>query len=128
MPELKIRNPFGVWALGIVTVGVYVFVWVAKTCGEVQAVNPNNPKNLSGANAVLSMLFGGFTLLIWPIINWFKFCDSVKAEQQAAGLHVTFNTGLATLLYFLAGTHVCYVQSQRNLVVQAVVQRRGASA
>ncbi|WP_051326039.1 DUF4234 domain-containing protein [Glycomyces tenuis] len=125
MPDIKTRSPFGVWGLSLITFGIYYYVWAFKTCGEVQAVNPNHPDNRSGGNVVLSMLFGGLTLLIWPAINWFKFCGSVKAEQQAVGLQPTFNTGLATFLIFVASTHTCYVQSQRNLVVQTVKQRQG---
>jgi hypothetical protein len=125
MPAIKTRSPFGVWGLNLITFGIYGLVWVYKTCEEVKATNPQNPDNVAPGNALLSMIFGGVTLMIWPAINWFKFCGSVKAEQQAAGLAPTFNTGVATLLCFLASTHVCYVQSQRNLVVQAVQQRQG---
>lgn len=122
---VKPRGAFAVWILGVVTVGIYTLVWIAKMCAEVQNVNPQGQKNVSGANAILSMFFGAFTLMIWPIINWFKFCESVRHEQQAVGLAPTFNAGVATLLYFLAGTHVCYIQAQQNLVVQAVQQRQG---
>ena len=127
MPELKTRGPFAVWILSIVTLGIYYLVWVAKMCAQVEAVNPQNPKNISGSNAVLSLLFGSLTLLIWPIINWFKFCESVRQEQRAAGLTPTFSAGLATLFVFLASTHVCYVQSQQNLVVAAVKSRQGVA-
>ncbi|WP_169731979.1 DUF4234 domain-containing protein [Glycomyces arizonensis] len=114
--------------LSIVTLGIYYLVWTTKMCGEVRTVSPNFPDNRSGGNVVLSIIFGGFTLLIWPAINWFKFCASVKAEQQAAGLQPTFNTGLATFLVFVFDTHICYVQSQQNLVVQAAKQRQGVPA
>ncbi|WP_100444475.1 DUF4234 domain-containing protein [Glycomyces xiaoerkulensis] len=128
MPELKTRNPFGVWVLNLVTIGIYGLVWAHKTCQQVQAVSPQNPKNVSPAGAVLSMIFGGFTLMIWPAINWFNFCASMRAQQQAAGLQPTFSTGVATLLVFVVSTHTVYVQGQQNLVVQAVQQRQGAVA
>lgn len=124
MPQLKTRSPFGVWALGLVTLGIYSLVWVAKMCGEVRTVNPNNPKNVDAANAILSMFFGAFTLYIWPILNWFKFCDSVRQEQQVVGLQPTFSTGLATFLA-LIGFQSIYVQAEQNKVVQAVQARQG---
>ncbi|GAB3651311.1 DUF4234 domain-containing protein [Glycomyces tarimensis] len=126
MPGLKTRSPFGVWVLSIITAGIYYLFWAASMCGEVKTVNPQGEENRTGSNVVLSILFGAFTLYIWPAINWFKFCNSVKAEQRAAGLAPTFNTGLATLLVFLLNTHICYVQSQQNLVVAAAAQRHQA--
>lgn len=128
MPELKTRGPFAVWILSIVTFGIYYFVWLAKTAGEIKAVNPANEKNVAPANLVWSFLIGALTLYIWPIINWFKLCASVREEQQAAGLTPTFSTGLATLFVFLASTHVCYIQSQRNLTVAAVQARQAVPA
>jgi hypothetical protein len=125
MPELKTRSPFGVWILNLPTFGIHYLVWFAKIAAEVKAVNPNNPKNVAPANMVWSLLIGVVTLFIWPIVNWFKFCASIREEQQAAGIAPTFSTGLATLFVFLASTHVCYVQSQQNLVVAAVKARQG---
>ncbi|GAA2309931.1 hypothetical protein GCM10009853_079250 [Glycomyces scopariae] len=128
MPELKTRGPFAVWILSIVTFGIYYLVWFAKTTAEVKAVNPNGEKNVNSAPMVWSLLIGALTLFIWPIVNWFKFCASIRQEQEAAGLTPTFSTGLATLFVFLASTHVCYVQSQQNLVVAAVSAKRAAPA
>ncbi|RRR98578.1 DUF4234 domain-containing protein [Glycomyces terrestris] len=128
MPELKTRGPFAVWILNLPTLGIYYFVWFAKITAEVKAVNPNGEKNVNPANMVWSLLIGALTLFIWPIVNWFKFCASIRAEQEAAGLTPTFSTGLATLFVFLASTHVCYVQSQQNLVVAAVKARQPVAA
>ncbi|QSB04394.1 DUF4234 domain-containing protein [Natronoglycomyces albus] len=114
---VKHRQPAVTWILGIVTLGIYNLIWMAKICDEVQNVNPQGRKNVGGANAVLSCLFGFITLMIWPIINWFKFCESMKQQQQAVGIAPSFSTGVATLLVFVFGTHVIYVQSQQNLVV-----------
>jgi magnesium-transporting ATPase (P-type) len=122
--ELKIRSPFGVWGLTLISFGIYGLFWYAKTATQIKAVNPDNPKNVSGSSLVVWMLFGAITLFIVPIINWFKLCASIKAEQQAAGLTPTFNTGVATLLCFLAGTNLCYIQAQQNLVVTAVQARQ----
>lgn len=128
MEELKIRSPFGVWGLSLITLGIYGLFWYAKTAAQIKAVNPDNPKNVSGTSLVVWMLFGAITLYIVPIVNWFKLCASIKAEQEAAGLTATFNTGVATLLYFLAGTNVIYVQSEQNLVVAAVKARDAVPA
>lgn len=124
MEELKIRSPFGVWGLTLISFGIYGLFWYAKTAAQIKAVNPNNPANVSGTSLVVWILFGFITLYIVPIINWFKLCASIKAEQQAAGLAPTFNTGVATLLCFLAGTNLCYIQAQQNLVVNAVQARQ----
>jgi hypothetical protein len=128
MPELKTRGPFAVWILNLPTLGIYSLVWFAKITAEVKAVNPNGEKNVAPASMVWSLLIGVLTLFIWPIVNWFKFCASIRDEQQAAGLTPTFSTGLATLFVFLASTHVCYVQSQQNLVVAAVKARQPVAA
>ncbi|MQM24283.1 DUF4234 domain-containing protein [Glycomyces albidus] len=128
MPELKTRGPFAVWILNLPTIGIYSLVWFAKITAEVKAVNPNGEKNVAPAAMVWSILIGALTLFIWPIVNWFKFCASIRQEQEAAGLTPTFSTGLATLFVFLASTHVCYVQSQQNLVVAAVKARQPVAA
>ncbi|THV33538.1 DUF4234 domain-containing protein [Glycomyces buryatensis] len=122
MPQAKTRSPFGVWILSIITCGIYGMVWMYKVTEEVRSINPQNPENRTGANVILSLFFGVFTLYIWPIINWFKFCGSVKAEQQAVGLQPMFSTGLATFLA-LIGFSSIYVQSQQNQVVIAIQQR-----
>lgn len=119
MNTLKKRNPFAVWILGIITIGIYQLVWMTKMCREVEDVVPAHPGNVSGASAVCSTLFGGFTLMIWPLVVFMKFGESVRNEQKAAGLQPTYSNGLAILFYFLAGTHVCYVQAQQNKVVTA---------
>jgi hypothetical protein len=116
---MKHRNPFLVWLFGIITLGIYNLVWMVKLCREVEDVNPAHPKNVSGASAVCSTLFGGITLLIWPLVVFLKFGESVRNEQQIAGLQPTYSNGLAVLFFFLAGTHVCYIQSQQNRVVAA---------
>lgn len=128
MEELKIRSPFGVWVLTLISFGIYGLFWYAKTAAQIQGVNPDNPKNVSGSSLVVWMIFGAITLFIMPIMNWFKLCASLRAEQEAAGLTATFSTGLATLLCFLAGTNICYIQSQQNLVVAAVKARESVSA
>jgi len=128
MQELKIRNPLGVWGFTLITLGIYGLFWYAKTAAQIKGVNPDNPKNVTGTSLVVWMLFGFITLYIVPIINWFKLCASIKAEQEAAGLTPTFNTGLATLLCFLAGTNLIYLQSQQNLVVAAVQARQSVPA
>lgn len=121
--SLKIRNPFGVWILGVITLGIYELVWMAKLCREVAETNPGGSNNVSGTNAVLSTIFGGFTLQIWPLINLLRFGSSVNDEQASVGLTPGYSNGLAVLFYFLAGTHVCYIQSQQNKVVNAKTRR-----
>lgn len=128
MEELKIRSPFGVWGLTLISFGIYGLFWYAKTAAQIQGVNPNNPKNVTGTSLVVWMIFGAITLFIVPIINWFKLCASIKAEQESVGLAPTFNTGVATLLCFLAGTNLCYIQAQQNLVVNAVKARQSVPA
>jgi len=120
MNELKTRNPFLVWLFGVITLYIYQLVWMAKLCRETEVVNPAHPGNVSAASAVCSTLFGGFTLMIWPLIVFLKFGESVRNEQRQAGLAPTYSNGLAVLFYFLAGTHVCYVQAQQNKVVNAI--------
>lgn len=125
--DLKTRGPAAVWLLSLVTFGIYYLVWLYKTASDIQALSPQHPKNVSPANLVLSFMFGALTLYIWPIINWFKFTGSIRAEQEAVGLPATSSTGLATLLVFVVSTHTIYLQSQQNLVVEAVKARQGVA-
>lgn len=117
---LKHRNPFLVWLFGVITGGIYTLVWMVKLCREVRTVNPGNPDNVSGAAAVWSTLLGVITLYIWPLVIFLKFGRSAGAQQATAGLERTYSNGLAVLFFFLAGTHVCYIQAQQNRVVDRV--------
>lgn len=70
--------------LSIITLGIYAIVWYynwLERCNAYLSANGVQPK-VSGMNFVLSCLLGGFTLGIWPLINYFKVIGTMNAVNS----------------------------------------------
>ncbi len=70
--------------LSIVTLGIYAIVWYytwLERCNAYLTANGAQTK-VSGINFVLSLLLGGFTLGIWPLINFFKVIGTMNAVNS----------------------------------------------
>lgn len=113
--NMKRRNPAGAWlGLPMITFGIYGLVWFYKVHAELFAYDRRTEDAATGA--LLSMLFGGITLGIWPLIMWVKLGGRIAQAQRAAGLPESCGGGMGFLLGIF-GFGVLYYQIQLNKVI-----------
>ncbi|CAN5617095.1 hypothetical protein BH20ACT23_BH20ACT23_00220 [soil metagenome] len=108
--EVKERNPLGVWALSIVTLGIYYLVWYYKVNKEMRRtywidVDP--------AMAVVAITLGAL-IIVPPWVSLYKTGRRVEQTQFKAGVRDTISPVLSFLLLFVLGLHVIYLQSNLN--------------
>jgi len=114
---MKRRGTLMVWlVLPFITLGIYHLVWYYKIHKEAQEFDRR--QDLSPAGSVLVMIFLGWTLIA-PLISFYNTGKSVANAQRAAGLPATCSPLLSSLLLFVFGVNVWYIQRQLNLVVDA---------
>ncbi|MEV3921857.1 DUF4234 domain-containing protein [Actinomadura coerulea] len=112
--NMKRRNPVGAWlGLPIITFGIYGLVWFFKVHDELHRYDRRIDN--AATNALLSMLFGGITLGIWPLVMWVKLGGRIAQAQRAAGLQPSCSGGMGFLLGIF-GFGVLYYQLQLNKV------------
>ncbi|WP_067799594.1 DUF4234 domain-containing protein [Actinomadura formosensis] len=113
--NMKRRNPAGAWlGLPMITFGIYGLVWFFKVHTELHQYDRRIDD--AATNALLSMLFGGITLGIWPLIMWVKLGGRIAEAQRAAGLQPSCSGGMGFLLGIF-GFGVLYYQLQLNKVI-----------
>ncbi|TDD82083.1 DUF4234 domain-containing protein [Actinomadura darangshiensis] len=113
--NMKRRNPIGAWlGLPMITFGIYGLVWFFKVHNELHEYDRRIDN--AATNALLSMLFGGITLGIWPLVMWVKLGGRIAEAQRAAGLQPSCSGGMGFLLGIL-GFGVLYYQLQLNKIV-----------
>ena len=109
------QDPAAVWlGLPIITLGIYGLVWYFKVHNELAGFDRR--RQISPAAALCSVLFGTFTLGIWPLVTWVKLAGHISNAQQAAGLQPSCSGGLGFLLGIF-GFGPLYYQIELNKVI-----------
>lgn len=105
----KTRNPWGVWLLGLVTLGIYQLFWYYKINSEVREYEQT--VDVQPGIAVLALFV--------PIANFVSVVHTggrIGKVQKAAGLRDRCSGLIGFVLIFALGTWVVYYQSQLNKV------------
>jgi hypothetical protein len=110
----KTRNPWGVWLLSLVSLGIYGIVWYYKVNKETHDYDPRIEVN--PAMCVVTILFGWILCLIPPLVSIYNTGTRIAKAQEAAGAPVTCQPIIGLLLAFVSSTHSVYYQSQINKV------------
>jgi hypothetical protein len=109
---VKIRHPFGPLGLGIITFGIYSFVWYFKINKELHGVTgEGNP-----TTSLLALLFGGF-IIVPPFVSWYNTAGRIQTAQQRAGISSQINPVLALVLLFIPIANIFatfYLQKSLN--------------
>ncbi len=108
--EVKERNPFGVWALCFLTLGIYYLVWYYKINKELRRAHDID---VDPAMSVLAITFGGL-LIVPPFVSTYKTGRRVERAQYKAGITDRISPVLSFILSFLFALHVIYLQSNMN--------------
>ncbi len=118
------RNPFTVWVLSIVTLGIYFFYWYYQVNTEIGRHDTRVKAN--PGLSLLAVLLSPFTLGISALISVHGTAARLQRMEQAEGVAEPINPLLATILLFFFGIGY-YYQVQGHLNAHWA-RHRGASA
>jgi hypothetical protein len=109
----KTRNPWGVWLLSLVTLGIYGIVWYYKVNRETKDYDASIVVN--PGMAVIAIVFG-WIIIVPPFVSIYNTGRRIATAQRAAGAPETCVPIIGLLLVFVWSTHQVYYQSQINKV------------
>jgi hypothetical protein len=115
--EVKIRNPWAVALLPIITLGIYHLVWWYKIHKELKAYGESKGYDL-GQNPMNSLLalFPGGLIVVPALITYWRGTKRVQGAAAVAG-HEPVNGWIVLLLYlFIAPGMWAYLQVSLNHV------------
>ena len=110
-------------ALGIVTLGIYYFVWYYKVNMEMAELGQAKGDRECGTNPTTSLaLFPGGLVIVPPFVSTYKACKRLNASERVVGAPEGIEGPLLWLLFIFIGP-VGHYLFQRNLnrVLQAQV-------
>jgi drug/metabolite transporter (DMT)-like permease len=106
----KRRNPWGVFGLSLITLGIYYAVWWYKINNEMNNLGIQcNP-----TMAVLAITIGGF-VIVPPFVSAYTTADRIRKAQERTNATERMIPALALLLLVVVSLFaVPYYQSQLN--------------
>lgn len=106
----KRRNPWGVFLLAIVTLGVYAIVWYYKLNNELRNAGVRNDPLV----ATLAVTLGS-ALFVPPFVSYYRCAARIETAQQTSGAveRISPVLGLA-LTVFVGPFALPYYQTQAN--------------
>ncbi|MDP8911889.1 MAG: DUF4234 domain-containing protein [Actinomycetota bacterium] len=143
--NVKIRNPLGVFALSLVTLGIYSIFWYYFIHRELrdygrgsaqQSEGVRRLREISPGTSVLAITLGGF-LIVPPFVSAWRSFGRIETAQRVSGIPELdrVGVGLGFALYFIELVaplffSAAYAQSHLNRVwraEQAAAERRLAA-
>jgi hypothetical protein len=115
--EVKVRNPWAVALLPIVTLGIYHFVWWYKINKELKAYGEARGYDL-GQNPTNSLLalIPGFLIIVPPLVSYWRGTKRVQGAAKITGREPV-NGWIVLVLYLLLAPGMWfYLQSSLNEV------------
>jgi hypothetical protein len=113
----KRRNPWGVFLLTIVTLGVYQYVWYYKINNELK----NYGIVVDPTVATLAVTLG-WLAIVPPLVSYYKTADRILQAQERSNAGERMIPVLALVLVLVVtGFHLPYYQSQINKVWDSLV-------
>jgi hypothetical protein len=113
--KVKVRNPWAVALLPIITLGIYHLVWWYKINKELKAFGEARGYDL-GQNPMNSLLavFPGVFIIVPPLITYWKGTKRVQGASALAGRE-PLNGWIALVLYlFIPPAMFAYLQVSLN--------------
>jgi hypothetical protein len=112
--EVKVRNPWAVALLPIVTLGIYHFVWWYKINKELKAYGEAKGYDL-GQNPTNSLLalVPGFLIVVPPLVSYWRGTKRVQGASKIAGREPV--SGWITLILYLLLSPAMFAYLQVSL-------------
>src|SRR5437660_142761 len=114
----KKRGPIAVWLLGLVTIGIYGFVWYYKINDEARRYLDDD--SIRPGIAVLALI-PGFILIVPPFISVYRTGERIRRMEGRAGVELTVEPVLGLLLALVWSLYPIYYQSHLNRVWDAAL-------
>ncbi len=118
--QAKVRNPWGVFLLAIVTLYIYYFVWYYKINRELRdfGLAHDDLKLRVEPAGALAAVTGGALLIVPPFVSMWRTLTRIRHAEEIAGLEDRLNHAVGFPLYLLAAMFVPvempYVQTHLN--------------
>jgi uncharacterized protein DUF4234 len=122
----KIRNPLGVVALSIVTIGIYYIFWWYFINREMRDLGRARNRDLgqSPGQSVLAITLGAL-IIVPALVTLWRTSARIESSQEAVGLSNRASGPIIFILLLLIGpVGIWYAQSELNKAWEA--QRSGA--
>src|SRR3954447_15452033 len=122
--EVKVRNPWAVALLPIVTLGIYHFVWWYKINKELKAYGEAKGYDLgqNPTNSVLALV-PGFLIIVPPLVTYWRGTKRVQGAAKVAGKEPV-NGWIALILYLVLSIGFwAYLQWSLNQVWEAEAEQ-----
>jgi hypothetical protein len=117
--RVKIRSPFGVFVLAIVTLGIYYLVWYYKVNRELRDAAGID---VSPVVALLAITLG-WVIIVPPFVSWYRTFQRIQQAQRQAALTNEANPVLGFILYVVAlyflPLELLYAQDELNKLWRA---------
>jgi Domain of unknown function (DUF4234) len=117
--RVKIRSPFGVFVLAIVTLGIYYLVWYYKVNRELRDASGID---VSPGVALIAITFG-WLIIVPPFISWYRTFQRIQEAQRLAQVKSEASPILGFILYVIAvyflPVELLYAQDELNKLWRA---------
>jgi NADH:ubiquinone oxidoreductase subunit 5 (subunit L)/multisubunit Na+/H+ antiporter MnhA subunit len=110
----KTRSPIGVWALTLVSLGIYGYVHWYKVNREMREYDSS--VEVSPAKAVLALIPGALLCGIPPLVSMYNTGERANRAQTRAGINPSASGAMTLVLGILLGFQGFYVQDQLNKI------------
>lgn len=111
----KIRHPVGVFALSLVTIGIYYLVWYYKINRELRDYGIGT----SPLTSLLAITIGGL-IIVPPFVSMWNTIGRIQEAERKAGSETRISRGLGFILYLIAFIflpfEIPYIQEHLNNV------------
>lgn len=117
----KLRNPFGVFGLGLITLGIYLIFWWYYVNREMRDYGKAKGYDLgeNPTNSALALFPGGL-IIVPALISLWRGTKRVQATQRVAD-EEPLNGWIALVIYLVIGfVFAPYLQSELNKVWRKV--------
>jgi uncharacterized membrane protein YidH (DUF202 family) len=121
--RVKIRNPFGVFVLSMVTFGIYYVVWYYKVNRELRDAAGIDVSPIVAAMAISI----GWCIVVPPFVSWYRTFERIRTAQQRAQTSEV-NPILGFILFLVAvvflPVELLYAQDELNKLWRARTSTR----
>lgn len=106
------RNPLGVLALSIVTVGIYFFYWYYKINDELRSFE--HDESISPTRSLMAILFG-WIIIVPPFLAFYNTARHVQKAEQRLGAQPQLEPALViVIMLVLSLGNGMYIQEHLN--------------
>src|SRR5215210_3207785 len=117
----KIRSPWGVLGLSIITLGIYHFFWwyyVNREMVEMGRARGTTELGDSPGTSLLALI-PGFLIIVPPLVSYYRGVQRMQAAARMTGAEPA-NGWIALIIFLVIGlVFAPYLQSQLNKVWEA---------